>query len=171
MVERLKKLRKYLKMSQGEFGKKIELSASAIGEIERGTNKLTDRNIEAISRVFNVNPDWLRDGVGEMFSPPKETDWLTQLIEEYQLDDVEVAMLKSYLELPHEMRQMVIEYGKNFLRNMQGVELADDRKPDEELTVAEKRRIVNEELDAEEKGQILSASIATSGSKKSRNYS
>lgn len=171
MVERLKKLRKYLKMSQGEFGKKIELSASAIGEIERGTNKLTDRNIEAISRVFNVNPDWLRDGVGEMFSPPKETDWLTQLIEEYQLDDVEVAMLKSYLELPHEMRQMVIEYGKNFLRNMQGVELADDRKPDEKLTVAEKRRIMEEELAAEEKRQMSSAFTGTNGLKKNKNHS
>jgi len=171
MIERLKALRAALHLSQAAFAEKIGLKQSSIGEIERGNNKLSDRNIEAISRVFNVNPEWLRDGVGEMFSPPKETDWLTQLIEEYQLDDVEVAILKSYLELPHEMRQMVIEYGKNFLRNMQGVELADERKPDEELTVAEKRRIVNEELDAEEKGQTLSASIAISGSKKNRTYS
>ncbi len=169
MNQRIKQLREYLKLSQEKFGEMIGLSQRAISGLEQGKN-VSDRNIKDICRVFNVNPDWLRDGVGEMFSPPKETDWLTQLIEEYQLDEVEVAMLKSYLELPHKMRQMVIEYGKNFLRNMQGVELADDRKPDEELTVAEKRRIMEEELDAEEKRQMSLVFTGTNGLKKNKNH-
>lgn len=165
MNQRIKQLREYLKMSQAKFGAMLGLSQRAISGLEQGQN-VSDRNFNDICRVFNVNPEWLRDGVGEMFQAPKETDWLTQLIEEYQLDGVEVALLKSYLELPHEMRQLVIEYGKNFLRNMQGVELADERKPDDQLTVAEKRRIMEEELGSEEKGLISSAFTGTSGLKR-----
>jgi len=168
MNQRIKQLRERLKLSQAEFGERIGLSQRTISGLEIGQN-VSDRNFNVICSVFNVNPEWLRDGIGEMFNPPKETVWLTQLIDEYQLDDVEIAIFKSYLDLPHEMRQMVIAYCKNLLRNMQGVELADKHKPDAELTVAEKRRIMREELDAEEKGQTSLAFTGSSGTFLSKN--
>lgn len=176
MESRLRELRKYLEMSQGEFGKKINLSTSAIGEIERGTNKLSDRNIAAICHVFNVNEEWLRTGEGEMFNPPKELTYLDKLAAEKGLTPEDMVLIKSFLELPPEMRRSVIEFGKNFMRNMSaqlGLEppvFKEDRKSDEELTVAEKRRIINEELDAEEKREIFARSIATSGLRDKKKY-
>lgn len=169
MTERLKELRKKLKLSQGEFGAKIGLSTSGVGEIERGTNKLSERNFAAICREYNVNPQWLRYGEGEMFSEPK--DGLTKLQEEYDLNEGDMAIIKSFLELPPEMRQMVLEFGRNLSKNLSSQLGIFADKTDAELTVAEKRRIVNEELDAEEKGRTSAVFTGTSGMRKSRNFS
>ena len=72
MIERLKTLRRNLKLSQASFGKKIGVSQAAIDDVESGRNKLTERNLKNICRVFNVNLDWLRNGEGEMFLPQIE---------------------------------------------------------------------------------------------------
>ena len=172
MKDRVKALRDKLEMSQGEFGKKINLSQRAISNIETGISGLSDRNVAAICRVFNVNEEWLRYGEGEMFNEPQ--DGLAKLQEEYNLNEGDMALLKSFLELPPEMREAVLEFGRNFAKKMSaqlGVKNPLERPPDDELTVAEKRRIVNEELDAEEKRRISSPSTGISGSKKNKSFS
>ena len=67
MGERVKELRKALGLSGEKFGEKIGVTRSAISDIERGRNGLSDSNILAICREFNVNEEWLRTGSGEMF--------------------------------------------------------------------------------------------------------
>lgn len=73
-LTRLKRLRKnFLRMSQEEFGSKLNLSKSNISNIEVGRVELTDRNINSICEVFNVNEVWLRTGEGgddNMFIKP-----------------------------------------------------------------------------------------------------
>ena len=132
MESRLKEIRQHFKLSQGEFGKKIGLSTSAIGEIERGTNRLSNRNVDAICRVFNVNENWLRTGEGEMFNPPKELDFLEKLALERNLTKEDIAIIKSYLDLPPEMRHLVIEFGRNFIKNM-SVQLGIEEKIENQL--------------------------------------
>lgn len=68
--ERLKLLRKTLKLYQGDFAKQIGLTQTSLSVIENGRNSLTDRNIKLICSTFNVNERWLRDGEGEMFTAP-----------------------------------------------------------------------------------------------------
>ena len=68
MNERLKQLRKALKLYQGDFAKQIGLTQTSLSVIESGRNPLTDRNIKLICSTFNVNERWLRDGEGEMFA-------------------------------------------------------------------------------------------------------
>ena len=70
MNERLKQLRKALKLYQGDFAKQIGLTQTSLSVIESGRNSLTDRNIKLICSTFNVNERWLRDGEGEMFAAP-----------------------------------------------------------------------------------------------------
>lgn len=68
MKERLKTLRKHLKLTQKEFAQSIGLkSPSTIGNIELGLIQLSDRNISAICDKFDVDETWLRTGKGEMF--------------------------------------------------------------------------------------------------------
>lgn len=38
-----------------------------LGNIERGRTKLTDRVLADMSRVFQINPDWIVYGDGPMF--------------------------------------------------------------------------------------------------------
>lgn len=65
--ERLKQIRKHLSLSQDEFGARIGLKGSSVSYIESGRNALTEQNIKAICREFNVDYLWLTTGEGEMF--------------------------------------------------------------------------------------------------------
>ena len=76
MPERIRILRKELKLSQDEFAKKLNMSRSNLGNIETGTIGTTDRVIANICDIFNVNEDWLRTGEGEMFRELKTEDYL-----------------------------------------------------------------------------------------------
>ena len=66
--ERIRALRKALKLKQSDFGKQIGLTQTSLSMIERGANTLTDKNIRLICSVFNVREEWLRTGNGNMFN-------------------------------------------------------------------------------------------------------
>jgi len=65
--ERLKTFRKHLKLSQEEFGNKINISQKSLSAIERGDRRLYAELIEKISKTYNLNPNWLILGKGDMF--------------------------------------------------------------------------------------------------------
>lgn len=86
MGERVKELRKALGLSGEKFGEKIGVTRSAISDIERGRNGLSDSNILAICREFNVNEEWLRTGMGEMFKDMSLDEEIISFIGEIQWD-------------------------------------------------------------------------------------
>lgn len=65
--ERIRTLRKTLKLNQQAFGDSLRISNTAVSKIETGENKLTEQNIASICKQYNVNESWLRTGEGEMF--------------------------------------------------------------------------------------------------------
>jgi len=65
--ERVREIRKSLGLTLDKFGDKLGVQKSAISKIERGVSNLTDVNIKAICREFNVDYMWLTTGEGEMF--------------------------------------------------------------------------------------------------------
>lgn len=70
--ERVRMARKSLGLTLEKFGAKIGLRKSSLSQVENGINELTESNIKAICREFNVNEDWLRTGNGgseNMFIP------------------------------------------------------------------------------------------------------
>ena len=69
MNERLKELRTTLGITLEEFGKRIGITRSAVGHLEKGSRNLTEQTLKSICREFGVNEEWLRTGEGEMFVP------------------------------------------------------------------------------------------------------
>lgn len=67
MKDRLKELRKELRLTQQQFSDKIGISRNNIAGYETGKSIPGDAVISLICREFNVNGDWLRTGNGEMF--------------------------------------------------------------------------------------------------------
>lgn len=65
--ERVKQARKSLGLTMEKFGERLGVTKTAISLIESGKNNLTDANIKAICREFNVDYIWLTTGEGEMF--------------------------------------------------------------------------------------------------------
>ena len=80
MNNRIKELRKSLGLNQTEFGEGINLSKSQIACYENGSRNVTDRSISDICEKYNVNEEWLRHGIGEMFKPEPEIDELAYLM-------------------------------------------------------------------------------------------
>lgn len=64
MNERMKKLRKYLSLTQQEFADRLKISRSAVASYETRSIKPMDVVIYLICNEFNVNEDWLREGKG-----------------------------------------------------------------------------------------------------------
>ena len=77
--DRIKQIRKYLRLSQPEFGKRLGVSRDVIANIDRDAVEPKMLFLEHLCQVYKVNPDWLLHGEGEMFfdSPEdKEEDEL-----------------------------------------------------------------------------------------------
>ena len=107
--ERLGILRKKLDLTLEKFGEKIGVTGSAVGNIEKGRRALTEQVVKSVVREFNVNEDWLRTGVGEMFIESKESH-LSELAKQYALDDMEVKIVEAFLEPSPDKRAAIKEY-------------------------------------------------------------
>ena len=174
MHERIRELRKLKGLNQTEFGAKVGLSQRAVANIEQGSN-LTERNFNAICKAFSVNPDWLRNGVGEMFVETREA-MIQEVAEEFGLTPEETILVRTYLELPRESRAGVLEWAKNFAKKLateMGVELPNQQavKSDNELSPDEAADVIRQEradvLAAQKRGiATSSASIGLNGTSK-----
>ncbi|KAI4445319.1 hypothetical protein C823_007826 [Eubacterium plexicaudatum ASF492] len=67
IYDRLKILLNELNISQRQFATKINLDPGYFSKIMRGKVNPPDRILLLIENVFNVNKDWLENGVGEIF--------------------------------------------------------------------------------------------------------
>ena len=103
MNNRIKELRKSLGLNQTEFGEGINLSKSQIACYENGSRNVTDRAISDICEKYNVNEEWLRHGIGEMFKPEPEIDELAYLmgmfISNNSEDELRTKIIKAMLSL------------------------------------------------------------------------
>lgn len=66
MNNRIREVRKQSGLSMQAFGDRIGVSSPSVSKIESGINNPSEQTIRAICSEFNVNRDWLVDGVGEM---------------------------------------------------------------------------------------------------------
>lgn len=62
MNSRIMALRKHLGLSQQEFADRIGASRGVIANIDNNRTVPSQIVISSICRVFNVNPEWLKDG-------------------------------------------------------------------------------------------------------------
>lgn len=141
MNNRLKKLRKTLKLTQQSFAERIGVKRNTVAQWEIGINNLSDQAIKSICREFNVPETWLRAGEGEMFFPSPQTT-LDKLVREFQLTDIERRIIAAYLQMDDNDRMVIQRYVQNIVDNMK-----DDSPPvasqvDPQSEIAELRRQV-----------------------------
>ncbi|MEF9998513.1 MAG: helix-turn-helix transcriptional regulator [Lachnospiraceae bacterium] len=67
MNERLKDIRKSLKLSQDAFSERIGMKGSSVSLLESGKRNITEPVIKSICREFGVDYVWFTTGDGEMF--------------------------------------------------------------------------------------------------------
>jgi transcriptional regulator with XRE-family HTH domain len=84
MRERIIEIRREVGLKQGEFAKKLGIKQSVLSNIETGQNGITDANVRLICMTFNVNENWLRHGVGDMFISSDRSSYEAELLETYR---------------------------------------------------------------------------------------
>lgn len=100
MNERIKKLRKDLKLTQQEFADALNIKRGAVANYEIGRNAPIDAVISLICKTFNVNEEWLRFGAGDMFLELPEEDEEAAYVSEL-LEDGENDLYKLIKEIMH----------------------------------------------------------------------
>ena len=111
-MNRIKELRKTLKISQDAFGARLGLTGGGISKLENGERNPSEQTILSICREFRVNYFWLTEGKGEMFTSTPETV-VEELVEQYDLDDIDKKIIEKYLKLDAEQRKVLKEYLKS----------------------------------------------------------
>jgi transcriptional regulator with XRE-family HTH domain len=117
MKDRIRAIRKTLKLSQSEFAKWIGIKSTALSMIEMGKNALTEQNIKLICMTFNVNDAWLRTGKGEMFatSPFAASPYEKEFFEIYRslMPETQQALLRLAQDLLESQKKLPDGKGRN----------------------------------------------------------
>jgi transcriptional regulator with XRE-family HTH domain len=100
--ERIKTLRKFLDLSQEEFGARLGVGKTAISRLEAGINNVTEQMTKLICREFNVDYIWFTTGKGEMFS--ESDDDTMELIDRIMTGENEFHknLFKTFAKLDEE---------------------------------------------------------------------
>lgn len=125
MNERIKELRKTLKLTQQEFADRLSLKRNTIATYEMGKAIPSDRTINDICEKYNVNENWLRNGDGEMFNElPKEDEvaaYVSDLLEDDEgnpLYDIIKEIMHTYSELTPKSQEVIRDFSAHLLKNL-----------------------------------------------------
>ena len=107
IFERVKFVRKTLKMNQKDFGKMIGLTQTSLSMIEVGTNILTEKNIKLICATFNVREEWLREGKGKIFNDSPYVKELCDILGDLTADTQKALLFiaKELLRVEQKQRE------------------------------------------------------------------
>ena len=116
MNERIKELRKELRLTQQEFADELKISRGNIGAYEVGKNAPSDAVVSLICKTFNVNEDWLRSGAGNMFLELPEEDEEAAYVSELlaDVDNDLFILIKEVMHTYHDLSPKSKEVIRDF---------------------------------------------------------
>lgn len=124
MNERIKALRKELKLTQQEFADKLKISRGNIGAYEVGKNAPSDAVVSLICKTFNVSEEWLRSGDGDMFLPlpleDEEAAYVSELLEDVDNEMYKIIkeIMHTYSELTPKSKEVLRDFSAKLLENI-----------------------------------------------------
>ena len=124
MNERLKEVRKYYGLNQGEFATRIGVRNTAISRYENGERDISEQVVLAVCREYNISENWLRTGVGEMRIATKDA-LIQQMADTYNLSALGQAIVEGYLNLPDSHKAALENYVVSVARSY-GLSLGDE---------------------------------------------
>lgn len=97
--DRIRILRKELKLTLTEFSNKLGITHAALSNIENGKRNVTEQMRRSICREFHVDPTWLETGEGE-----------PQIDQSIELIDMLNNLLHNESELAQTMFKVFAQY-------------------------------------------------------------
>lgn len=124
MNTRLKELRSALGITLEEFGRKVGITRSAVGRLEKGERNLTEQMILSICREFDVNENWLRTGEGEMFEQlterQKAMKYTAKLLKDANstVSNAIINFIITYEQLDDTSKKVLEDVATKYLENI-----------------------------------------------------
>lgn len=124
MNERIKELRKKLKLTQQEFADALNIKRGAVANYEIGRNEPIDAVVSLICKTFNVNEEWLRSGAGDMFLELLEEDeeaaYVSELLEDSDNDLYKFIkeIMHTYHDLTPKSKEVIRDFSAKLRENI-----------------------------------------------------
>ena len=124
MNERIKKLRKELKLTQQEFSDKLHIKRNTLANYEIGRNEPIDAVVALICKTYNVNEEWLRSGEGDMFLELPEEDeeaaYMSELLEDSDNDLYKLIkeIMHTYHDLTPKSKEVIRDFSATLRENI-----------------------------------------------------
>ena len=124
MNERIKKLRKELKLTQQEFSDKLHIKRNTLANYEIGRNEPIDAVVALICKTYNVNEEWLRSGEGDMFLELPEEDeeaaYVSELLEDSDNDLYKLIkeIMHTYHDLTPKTKEVIRDFSATLRENI-----------------------------------------------------
>lgn len=149
MRDRIKLIRKQNNLTQSEFAVSLGLAPTSTTTWERKVNPQipTDSMQLLICEKYGVNLKWLQTGKGAPFTSTLD-DELSALAQAHGLDEMDVALIRTYIDLPKSAQAALKDF---LLRLDANRRAAENRMPGEwaaELEQAQKSARPESEADA-----------------------
>lgn len=164
MHKRIRELRKSLKLSQAAFGEKLGVSRSVINNIELNVLARPDQKLsllKLICKEFSVNEEWLLNGAEPMIKEP-DTFSLDNFVKQHGGTEIDLQIVKTYFELPPEVRTLLIERFGNVLAGPAATSAATVPASAEDMTVEEAEELYKKSVLSSAQNTGFTASSITS---------
>lgn len=112
ITDRVIEVRKENNLSQAEFANKLGLQRTIISLCENGKRDFSERTLRDICSCFDINYDWLKNGIGEKNNNISDSVILL-LAKEFDLDEIDVEIIKGYINMSPIERQVFKDFIKN----------------------------------------------------------
>ena len=120
MNNRIKELRKYLELSQKEFGDRIGVKQGSVAAYESGSRIPLDAIISSICREFGVSEHWLRTGEGSMLVELSEQKKIAAFLGDLMRDEENGSFKRRLIEALSEMNSDEWELLEKLARKLTG---------------------------------------------------
>ncbi len=115
--QRVRQIRKHLKMNQSEFADHLGLSQAGVSWLEHEGNVISDQAIRILQLDFHVSKEWLMNGKGKMFFDC-DASLMEALDRKYQISDMERKILDIYFSFDPSRRKMVCDFANDFFKKL-----------------------------------------------------
>lgn len=165
ILEKIKKIKKQKGYTNEFLAKKTGIPLSTLNKILSSVIKDPKiGTIIAITDALNVDINSLiYENNINIINKTKSNNELILLAQNYNLNSNDINFIQKYIELPLENRNNFLSTLKILTTQLDNPAVPKLNKHEQQLTVEEKRRIVEYELDLEEKKQTSSVSISSNG--------
>lgn len=113
--DRIKKVRESVDKNQRDFASSIKIGQSTLAMFENGQREPKEIHIEQICSKYDINDDWLRDGVGEM-KKPINTEYEVITTQIGEKDPKAKQAIINYWKLSDEDKELFLNFMNRFIK-------------------------------------------------------